>query len=638
MWKKQLIAMNLVLLLLALTAAPTMAAGPADGEDLNLQAGSRSSYSITVDGTSFYSDRDARGWGWSYEASSNTLTLDGYTGGGILSQGPLYIDTENDVTINGNSGSDTGADGIAVYGDLSMTVKSGTLRVYGGTGRFQGGDAVFCNAAFTLSWYGSSLNAYFYGGHATSSYSADDPAAGSGISSKEFKSYGSDGCRFYAYGGDVPNAYQSAGGFGLYGDRIEIFSNCTIRAGSGTLGGGAAVDYRSYCEFGAVFADLDGGKNGQAIYTSSGNTWYLSPDATWSKSGSRITITPKQYRITLYGNAPDASHDGQSTVTLTPYYGDFFSLYDYTFQRPGYTQVAWTKDSPSGSAPLPLDYEILAGDGDTSYYAYWVPAEPGDVILNALDGRLPDGSFYQKSSSPVTLPQVDFEDEFQNLLGWCTLAKPESGDDPDHVLPGQWYEVGDTIPASPDRVTQLYARGTAYFGYYVYHPGAGSVANGGTVLVQTIYASSLLDSSYLTPPAGYTFAGWSTQENATEPEYQPGEYPGVVTPPDGIVHLYAVWKSESYTYTPAPGLTVTSIPSTKTIQVAVSDTWAGRADYTAVCALYEGDKMVDCALSSAGSGTLELHYQGDTPPLCKVFALGKDWKPLRVCTSYTPAK
>lgn len=253
---------------------------------------------------------------------------------------------------------------------------------------------------------------------------------------------------------------------------------------------------------GPWFADLDGGKNGMAIYTSSGNSWYYSKYTTVTESGSRITITPKQHRITLYGNAPDASHGGQSTVTLTPYYGDFFSLYDYTFQRPGYTQVAWTKDSPSGSAPLPLDYEIWVEDSDASYYAYWVPAEPGDVILNALNGKLPGGSFYQKSSGPVTLPQVDFEDDFQNLIGWCTLAEPEFGDDPEHVLPGQWYEAGDTIPAFPDRVTQLYARGSVYFGYYVYHPGAGSVANGGTVLVQTIYASSLLDSSYLIPPSG----------------------------------------------------------------------------------------------------------------------------------------
>ena len=116
----------------------------------------------------------------------------------------------------------------------------------------------------------------------------------------------------------------------------------------------------------------------------------------------------------------------------------------------------------------------------------------------------------------------------------------------------------------------------------------------------------------------------------------PGETVQLTT--GDVLHLYAVWKPESYTYTPAPGLTVTSIPSTKTIQVTVTDTWAGQADYTAVCALYEGDKMIDCAISSAEGKSLELQYQGDTPPLCKVFALGKDWQPLRACTSYTPAK
>ena len=45
--------------------------------------------------------------------------------------------------------------------------------------------------------------------------------------------------------------------------------------------------------------------------------------------------------------------------------------------------------------------------------------------------------------------------------------------------------------------------------------------------------------------------------------------------------------------------------------------------------------MIDCAISSAEGKSLELQYQGDTPPLCKVFALDKDWQPLRACTSYT---
>ena len=48
--------------------------------------------------------------------------------------------------------------------------------------------------------------------------------------------------------------------------------------------------------------------------------------------------------------------------------------------------------------------------------------------------------------------------------------------------------------------------------------------------------------------------------------------------------------------------------------------------------------MMDCAVTDDGNTVMELRYSGDTPPLCKVFAVNRDWQPIRACTAYTPTK
>ena len=235
---------------------------------------------------------------------------------------------------------------------------------------------------------------------------------------------------------------------------------------------------------------------------------------------------------------------------------------------------------------------------------------------------------------------MNYADGESSLLGWCSLPTPEG--DADYLLSGQWYEGGDTVSSHPNQTTLLYAQKNTSGTYAVYHPTAGTLNNGGTILVQGSAASDTdlqvrtPNGSQLTAPEGSTFARWATQENAGQAQSAPVSE--IHLSQNAVLHLYAVWTPTEYIYTPANGLTITSIPVTNTLRVAVSDAWAGSSSYTAICALYDGEKMMDCAVTDDGNTVMELRYSGETPPLCKVFALNRHWQHLRARPATHPNK
>ena len=666
MWKKQLIALNLALLLLGLTAVPALAAEPgsdvvpyippeetvtdarlpellqlpawASEDDLDLQNSPDTPYKIVVDGTPFWSDQNASGSQWTYRAEDHYLTLTGYNGGTINASGDLTVYAQNNVTITGSSGGSYGGGGILVDGMLTLVVGSGSVQISGGDGQIRGGDAIYASQFGYGNFAGT--NAYFHGGDATSTSAADKPIGGFGINAGFVLLSGSGSV--YIYGGDAStySASNSLGGCGICADTVYIESDCTIRGGTGVYGS-PGIYFFSYCEFDVVTASVScPDRRGSAVYTPTDDTyWYYSKHTTVSGTSMSITITPNRYTLWLYGGGQDAILPGgsASSTSLTDYYPTSYNLTDYIFQRSGHIQLAWTGSGYSDSDPLPLN-AYFTPVTNCSLHAYWTEAKAGDIILNALDGRLADGSFYQKfSGAQAALPsQVSYKNEVSGLLGWCTLPAPTA--DSDRLFSGQWFAAGDTAPSDPDRVTVLYAQETYGGPYAIYHPTAGALNSGGTILVQNVVSTVsdlyvyALDGSQMAGPDGYTFAGWSTQADAGQAEYAPGDK--IPLPENTLVHLYAVWEPTEYSVTPESGLTITTIPASKTVRVTLSD-WAGSGDYTAVCALYEGDKMVDCAIAD-DSGVMELRYRSDTPPLCKVFAVNQDWQPIRSCASCTP--
>lgn len=133
MWKKQLIALNLALLLLGLTTAPVLAAERLENKIIS-QNSFNVPYVIMVDGTIFHSDRDTSGEHWSYTTENHQLTLTNYSGGSILASGDLTIFSEGNVNIVGSDGNDYGNDGIQVTGTLNFYIWNTFLSVSGGDG------------------------------------------------------------------------------------------------------------------------------------------------------------------------------------------------------------------------------------------------------------------------------------------------------------------------------------------------------------------------------------------------------------------------------------------------------------------------------------------------------------------------
>ncbi len=103
-------------------------------------------YSITVNGVEFKSGENKSGDGWSYTASSRALTLNGYSGGAIVSDGDISVNITGDVSLKAETSSTYSAlsCGIYVNGALTLTVTSGASASISGadSDNIRGGDGI----------------------------------------------------------------------------------------------------------------------------------------------------------------------------------------------------------------------------------------------------------------------------------------------------------------------------------------------------------------------------------------------------------------------------------------------------------------------------------------------------------------
>lgn len=670
---KRLVSLNLALLLLIVSVQPVLAAeeladwqelgpmvegGQADfdgnerlaekelGADASLFADAEAAYAITVDGTEFLSDQDTDGsavygGSWEYVAEDHTLLLWDYDGKAIRADGDLDIYSFGTVSVKGGSDGAYGDSGIFVNGLLRLYVPRGSLTVQGGSGTTKGGDAVTSAACICLCY--SSATASFTGGMTTASPSDTPKSGGDGVFGRDF--VGLMGSGIIATGG-----YGNIlGGCGVISQEVYVNNpfggmetqyaavDCTIRGGSGYYGG-PGIYFDVLCEFGTANVNVQGGSGiyNYAIQNADRKTWYVSQHTTSSGSiySSSVSIRVKQYTLLLRGNG--GYRGGASSTSLTGYYPSTYCLADYQFQQNNYTQVGWSARA-TGSDLQPLNL-LITPTTPTSLYARWVSTGSGDILLNGLSGKLDNGMYYQKSSNvPVMLPdRLTYRNGSEAVLGWCTEvnATPSDRDD---VYSGQWYSGGDIIAPDSSAPVVLYAHPREGGQYAVYHPTQGTVANGGTIIVQgTVSTQSDLtvytpDGSALTAPTGCEFAGWSATEGGQTVDFDAGA--SLPLSPGTVRHLYAVWEPAGYAFQPEDGITVVSRPDIKTVRVTATSAWHEAHGAAAViCALYDDrGKMTACARTDCASGedtVTKLTYPGGIPPVCKVFALDAGGRPV----------
>ncbi len=606
------------------TAEQNDADGPMANEKtpgVRLLAARPQSYYIWVGNTSFSSDEDQQGSGWTYLADGNALYLNGYSGAGIRASGDLAIYAEGVNRINGSDGTNYGSNGISVTGNLDMSVYSGTTYVNAGKGKMQGGDGIAAKALFIYSATNATLAAC--GGNATGTATM----GGDGLYGSSVFLYGRG--RVNTTGGNA-TAANSLGGSGILAKDVYIDALCAVNGGKGGAYGGAGIYFGNTCEIGAVNATITGGAGayGYALQNSDGLSWHKNRHTTVSGTEYKVIITVRKYTLDLLGNG--GKRGSAQKVSLKEYYGKEYALSEYLFQRKGYTQVGWT--TTAGSL-VPLN-ETYMPEESTKLTAEWIASSTDDIILNALSGKFSDGDRYKKYNAQAVAP-ASMQFNRCNLLGWSTslniTENPTTG-----VLDGVWYS-GDSVIESAGAPISIFAhadRGS----YIVYHPTAGSVKKGGTMLVQGTKATHTdlqvyaLNDSYVQAPEKYTFAGWSTQKNSNVVECE-GDAPLDLESGD-VLHLYAVWAPRTYAKALDEGLSVSATPLLKKLEIAISDAWLqNKSAGSIIAAVYEGDRLLYTKFyKSQDKNRIELQYPGNESATIKLFVWKKNLAPL--CKAY----
>lgn len=551
-------------------------------------------YLISVDGTHFTSDQESSGNGWSYNGNGR-LDLNNYNGGAITASGDLVIYSAGIVSVQGKDGRyGYGQDAVAVSGNLTLFIESGSFSATGEYGSKYGGYGLYVTGA--LDAIGVRNNAV-------------------GLSIKGAKSSSSSGvggCAIYAEGE-------------IYLGSID---NCDLRGGSGYKPAPAVVS-TSKCTFGLINAVIVSGNvdTMDAILAD----WFYNRHTSTVVSDGFVSISINQYTLLLGGNG--GTRGGATFTSLRDYYPAKYDLADYVFSRDGYTQVAWT-DASGDMVPLTAYYTPATS---TSLYARWEETKTGDILLNGIKGTFDNGKYWQKTGGePVKLPEtLTYKDEQEEMIGWHTDMV--IGTDENHVLGKNsvWYAAGDTVQPNAYGPTVLYAKEKwSDAAYVLYHTTKGQTATGSDLIVQCASPGELTaieGENYIATPAGYRFAGWAAQERGAV-IYDSGDaLPGTM---GNVMELYAVWQLKGICHS-GRGVNAWVERAERTIRLEPLDEWSGGLSGAAyfIGAAYDADgRMVSCAVSPKAelteTGFIELGYTGTVPAAVRLFALDEGYRPV----------
>lgn len=217
----------------------------------------------------------------------------------------------------------------------------------------------------------------------------------------------------------------------------------------------------------------------------------------------------------------------------------------------GYVFMGWSTEPPM---PTQVQYSyngsyngssnITFGYNNISLNAVW----GGNLTYNANGGigSVPiDNNTYVIGTNTTVQPQGNLTRSNNYFHGWSTSANASNGTT---YLPGNpiqinntttLYAVWDTNPWSVIYNGNM-GNDTYTYGASPIDPQHYSTNGTATVLNNTGNGSS-----YPLTCAGYNFSGWSTTNNSTTAQYQPGSN---ITLGNNNTTLYAVWKRNQITY------------------------------------------------------------------------------------------
>ena len=200
-------------------------------------------------------------------------------------------------------------------------------------------------------------------------------------------------------------------------------------------------------------------------------------------------------------------------------------------------------------------------------------------------------SFDSNGGTPSTIASIEATTGkvYNTYATWPTDPTKEG-----YLFAG-WKNNETTITASTE-VTEttnhtLTADWTAitYTISYNANTGTGTIAN--TTATYDTNATLPNADAGITKP-GYTLKGWSTDSNATEPTYTPGQtVTNLTTTNNDTITLYAIWKDETAPTNTAP--TGTSTTNTITVNCEQTDNGSGIDNSTIQYSIYKDGVWTD---------------------------------------------
>jgi uncharacterized repeat protein (TIGR02543 family) len=286
--------------------------------------------------------------------------------------------------------------------------------------------------------------------------------------------------------------------------------------------GGASTTSQSY-DYGATTALSYANPFTRTGYTFLG--WSTSPTATTADSSHVVTGVETLYAVWEAQSyvITYESNDGNSASTPETYsYGSTDALsYVNPWTYSGYSFLGWSTDPSATQADS--SYTVTGSD---TLYAIWELNAPNSVTItyskNDGQGATQQDSFQIGDTTALDHTNVWTRTGY-TFLGWSSS--------PTASAPDSSYTV------STDAT--LYAVWELNTYVITYDKNDG----GSTTVTDSLSHGSTSALAYVNPwtRTGYTFLGWSTNPNATQPD---SSY--TVT---GAAVLYAVWELESYVIT-----------------------------------------------------------------------------------------
>ena len=329
----------------------------------------------------------------------------------------------------------------------------------------------------------------------------------------------------------------------------------------------------------SIAAQLNANAFTRAGYTFTG--WNTRPDGKGTAYGDGAEVNnladEEGAVVTLYARWKansytvhfDANNGTGTMKDLAMTYGKAKALTANVFKKTNWQFVGWSED-PEAKEPTYADKQTVSdlteeNGGAVTLYVVWVK-NSYRILFNANGGTgdMSEESAWCEYDGTYTLPRCGYTRAGFDFLGWATAAKGK-------VVYDDAAQIS-ALTAKNGKVITLYAVWRAHR-YSISFDGNGATSGGTKGMNSLACGKAYTLTANGFTRKGYTFLGWSEDENAAEATYKNKQKGRNFSTADGdTVKLYAVWTPTVYkiTYKNVVAADGNTNPATYTVKGAIT--------------------------------------------------------------------